>query len=348
MKTKVLVTGGTGYIASWVIKYLLEQGHQVHTTVRDLKNEEKTRHLLKMDEENTGDLKLFEADLLEEGSFRDAMEGVEYVFHMASPFQVYGIKNPKKQLIDPALQGTRNVLTTANKSEKVKRVVLTSSVAAVYGDNSDINRTPDGIFTEEHWNTTSNEKHQPYNYSKTLAEREAWKIQEGQNQWDLTTINPGFVMGPSLSTRTDSTSISFMRSLLNGDFKQGVPGLYFGVVDVRDVAHAHIQAAFRPEAKGRHILVSESLPIIEMAAFIREKFPDYPLPSKSLPKWMLFLMGPFMGFSWKFTRNNIGIPLKFDNSFSKENLGIKYRPVGDSLKDHAEQIIRDGLIDMKK
>ena len=149
MKTNILVTGGTGYIASWVIKFLLEEGHQVHATVRDLKNEEKNRHLWKLNEENNGELNLFEADLLQEGSFDEAMEGVEYVIHMASPFQVYGIKDPQKQLIEPALQGTRNVLNSANKSDNVKRVVLTSSIAAIYGDNSDISRTTQAIFTED-------------------------------------------------------------------------------------------------------------------------------------------------------------------------------------------------------
>lgn len=345
MSTKTLVTGGTGYIASWVVKYLLEQGETVHATVRDKNNEEKNKHLFDLDKELPGTLKIFEADLLEKGSFKEAMEGVDHVIHMASPFKVSGIKDPQKQLIDPALKGTQNVLDTVNATNSVKRVVLTSSVVAIYGDNSDINFTQNGIFTEEHWNKTSNLKHQPYAYSKTLAEQEAWNYEKNQNRWKLVTINPGFVMGPSLSQRTDSTSISFMRSLLKGDFKQGLPDLYFGIVDVRDVAQAHIKAAKEEKASGRHIMVSESMPAIEMVNILKNEFDSqYPLPKKRLPKSMLYIFGPMQGFNWKYIRKNIGIPLKFDNSRSKTDLGINFTPVKETIKDHANQLIQDNHI----
>lgn len=343
--TKILVTGGTGYIASWVNKYLLEKGYTVHTTVRDKKDAEKNRHLVKMAEELPGELIFFEADLLEEGSFKAAMAGCDIVIHMASPFFISGIKEPQKQLIDPALKGTRNVLDTATRTSSVKRVVLTSSVAAVHGDNIDIQKTRNGIFTEEHWNTTSNLEHQPYSFSKTLAEQEAWKISKTQDQWDLVVVNPGFVLGPSLSQRKDSTSIDFMISILKGKFKAGVPELYFGVVDVRDVANAHIKAALRKEAKGRHILVSKTLSTLDMAKMLKKEYAGvYSIPGKSLPKAMLYIFGPVQGFSWKYIRRNVGIPLKFDNSYSKENLGIQYREVEQSLRDHAEQVILDKLV----
>jgi nucleoside-diphosphate-sugar epimerase len=248
-------------------------------------------------------------------------------------------------LIDPALKGTQNVLDTVNDTESVKRVVLTSSVVAIYGDNSDINNTENGYFTEAHWNKTSNLKNQPYAYSKTLAEQEAWSYEQNQDRWKLVTINPGFVMGPSLSQRTDSTSISFMRSLLKGDFKQGLPDLYFGVVDVRDVAQAHIKAAQEENARGRHIMVSESMPAIEMVNILRNEFDsNYPLPKKKLPKSMLYIFGPMQGFKWKYIRKNIGVPLKFDNSYSKENPGIKFMPVKDTLIDYANQFIQNNLV----
>ncbi len=345
MSTKILVTGGTGYIASWVIKFLLEKGYVVHTTVRDKKNAEKLRHLVKMAEELPGELIFFEADLLEDGSFEAAMEGIDIVIHMASPFFISGIKDAQKQLIDPALKGTRNVLNTAKKASSVKRVVLTSSVAAVYGDNIDIKDTKDATFTEEHWNITSNLKHQPYSFSKTLAEQEAWEISKSQDQWDLVVINPGFVMGPSLSQRKDSTSINFMVSLLKGKFKAGIPDLYFGVVDVRDVARAHVNAALKDTAKGRHILVSKSMSTVDMAKTLKKEYNGvYLIPGKSLPKAMLYLFGPLQGFSWKYIQKNVGIPVHFDNSYSKENLGIRYREPEQSLRDHAEQVILDKLI----
>ena len=141
----ILVTGGSGYIASWIIKFLLENGQDVKATVRDKSNEEKVGHLVKMGEKYSGKLELFEADLLQSGSFEDAMMGSELVVHNASPFKLWGIKDPQKELITPALEGTRNVLYTANKTQSVKRIVLTSSVVAVFGDAIDIRNTPNGL-----------------------------------------------------------------------------------------------------------------------------------------------------------------------------------------------------------
>jgi nucleoside-diphosphate-sugar epimerase len=276
------------------------------------------------------------------------MKGCKVVIHMASPFFISGIKDAQKELIEPALRGTRNVLNTANKTETVERVVLTSSVVAIYGDNADIHHTQNSYFTEEYWNRSSSSKHQPYPYSKTIAEQEAWRIQQNQYRWDLVVINPGMVLGPSLSKRTDSTSISFMQSLLTGEFKQGVPKLHFGVVDVRDVADAHVKAAMKNEAKGRNILVSDSMAAIDIVGILRKKYNDqHPLPKKTLPNFLMYVFGPFQGFSWKYINRNIGIPLKFDNSKSIENLGIQYRNVEETIIDHAEQLIEDNIVKRK-
>ena len=261
----ILVTGATGYIASWIIKLLVDDGYTVHGTVRSLANKDKIAHLLEIDKNGNGKLKLFEADLLDEGSFQVAMQNCELVIHTASPFFIQGIKNAQDQLITPALEGTRNVLNTVDKSESVKRVVLTSSVVAIYGDAIDVKSTGSGVFDEKIWNTTSTDSHQPYSLSKTLAEKEAWKMADAQKVWDLLVINPGFVMGPSLSKRVDSTSIDFMRSMVNGKFATGLPDFYFSIVDVRDVAKAHINAGMLEKASGRHILVAEAKRAIEMA-----------------------------------------------------------------------------------
>lgn len=341
----VLVTGGTGYIASWIIHYLLQDGHQVRTTVRDTSNKEKTAHLQELADKAEGTLAFYQADLLEAGSFNKAMKDVELVIHTASPFFISGIKDPQKQLIEPAQQGTRNVLESANKHDSVKRVVVTSSVAAIYSDNADIKNTPDQVFTEKDWNTGSSLKHQPYNYSKTLAEQEAWRMAEEQDRWDLLTINPGFVLGPSLTKRKDSTSIDFMVSMLNGKYKMGFPDLYFGFVDVRDVAQAHIRAGYTPEASGRHILVSETMGARDVAAILRENLNgNYPLPKRTLPTFLLYLFGPMQGFSWSFIGRNIGVPIQIDNSYSKKDLGLEYTPIAQTLQEHVKQLEADGLI----
>ena len=141
----ILVTGATGYVASWIIKLLVDDGYTVHGTVRSLTNKDKIAHLLEIDQSGQGNLKLFEADLLDEGSFQEAMQNCELVIHTASPFFIQGIKNAQDQLITPALEGTRNVLNTVNKSESVKRVVLTSSVVAIYGDAIDVDVVADRL-----------------------------------------------------------------------------------------------------------------------------------------------------------------------------------------------------------
>ena len=342
----VLVTGGTGYVASWIIKKLLEQGSVVNATVRDPANIQKVGHLTALAEASDGQLKLFKSDLLDSGSFDEAMRGCELVIHTASPFFVTGIKDPQEQLIRPAREGTRNVLESANRTSTVKRVVLTSSVVAVYGDNADIALAPGGAFSETEWNVTSSNAHQPYAYSKTIAEKEAWDIANEQNQWDLLTINPGWILGPSVSKRKDSLSINTMIQLGDGTFKMGVPELHNGIVDVRDVASAHIQAGYTPQASGRHIVVSGQATLLDIANVLRKQFGDgYPFQRMQVPKFVFWLIAPKMGYTRKFVSRNVGIPIKFDNSYSKTDLNLSYISVEQTVEDHFQQILDDGLLD---
>ena len=346
-KTKpVLVTGGTGYVASWIIKMLLEEGIPVHATVRDPSDMQKIEHLKTLAETAAGQLTLFKADLLDPGSFDEPMRGCELVIHTASPYFITGIKNPEEELIRPAREGTRNVLESAKRTPTVKRVVLTSSVVAIYGDNADMTLAPEGILTEKEWNVTSSADHQPYNYSKTVAEREAWAIAAEQEQWDLLTINPGWILGPSLSKRKDSMSINTMILFGNGTYKTGVPELYSCIVDVRDVASAHVKAGYTPEASGRHIVVSEEVSLLDIANILREHFGDrYPFPRRQAPKFLFWLIAPVMGYTRKFASRNVGIHIRLDNSYSKTDLGMSYMPVEQTVKDHFQQILDDGLLD---
>jgi len=165
-KTKpVLVTGATGYVAGWLIKKLLEEGITVHAAVRNPDNKEKLEHLENIVAQSKGTIKYFKSDLLEKGSYYKAMKGCELVFHTASPF-IMEVNDPQVDLIDPAVLGTQNVLETANQTPSVKRVVVTSSCAAIYTDAIDSQNVPGGILTEENWNTTSSLEYQPYSYSK--------------------------------------------------------------------------------------------------------------------------------------------------------------------------------------
>jgi len=340
----ILVTGGTGYMASWIVKQLLDEGREVRTTVRNLAQKDKYAHLTALAVKSSGILQFFEADLLKKGSFSEAMAGCELVIHTASPFKISGLKNAQKELVEPALEGTRNVLDSVNATESVKRVVLTSSIAAIYGDAIDIRTTEKGIFTEEQWNITSSAKHQPYPFSKTMAEKLAWEMAGKQSRWDLLTINPGFIMGPSLSKRTDSTSIDLMLQLATGKFKTGVPSGEMAFVDVRDVAKAHILAGFSSTASGRHICVSDHKTFLDMANVIRANYPKYQLPKGFVPKWLFWLIAPLAGFTRKYVKLNVGLDLKFNNSYIRKDLEMNFIPFEQTITDHFQQLRNDGIV----
>jgi nucleoside-diphosphate-sugar epimerase len=337
MKHTILVTGGTGYIGSWVVKGLLEHGHTVRLTVRNLADQPKYQFLLDIAKKSAGSLEIREADLLNPGSFDDAAKGCDLIAHMASPF-ILTVKNPQKDLVDPAVKGTVNVLEAATRSGTVKKVVLTSSVAAVHGDNSDMKNQNLEVFTEEQFNTSSSLAHQPYSFSKVEAEKKAWEMAKKQSRWELVVINPSFVMGPPLSLGSKSESMKMMADLLSGRYKTGVPDLIFGFVDVRDVARAHIYALENP-AEGRHILAGRVTNLPALVNIIRSEFGDaYKLPKSVLPKWVMALIGGFFGISGKFVRNNVGIPIKLDSSKSRDKLKLEYIPLEQTVKDMVEQM----------
>lgn len=345
LTTPILVTGATGYIASWVIKKLLEQGHNVHATVRDLNKTASFQHLETIANNSTGQLKLFKANLLDEGSFDEAMQGCEIVIHMASPFLVTNFKDPIKDLIDPAVKGTMNVLNSVNRTESVKRVVVTSSIASTYGDAIDILKTEENAFDESDWNTTSSAEHQPYYYSKVAAERKAWQMQKAQSRWSLVCINPALVLGPSLTATTQSGSVEVLQQFGNGMTRFGVPQMWNGLVDVRDVADAHLKAAFVPKAHGRYIICAESLSLLEMGQVLTQHFgKKYPFPKIETPKFLVKAIGPLLGHSRKYIALNVGYPIYFNAEKSKQELGMQYRDVKMSLVEHFQQLIDDGIV----
>lgn len=337
----ILVTGASGYIASWLVQQLLEAGFTVHGTVRNPSDTRKVGHLEAMQEAFPGQLKLFSADLLVPGSFTEAMADCQIVMHTASPVIFGKIKAPQKQLVDPALLGTQNVLNTANATPGVERVVLTSSVVSTYGDAVDVKGA---IITEDLWNTTSTLHHQPYNYSKTVAEKRAWEMQMGQDRWDLVVINPGFVLGPSLNKRSDGVSTSILLGAMRGDFKMGVPNQAFGVVDVRDVAKAHLIAGTQPSASGRHIAVEKTMTMAEIIETVNEYTSGkYPISTKLIPKFLMYLFGPSQGFTWKMTSKNYGLMVHFDNSYIQQDLGLEFQSVHQAILDQVDQLVEDGL-----
>lgn len=347
----VMVTGANGYVASWLVKKLLEEGLTVHAAVRNPEDEGKVGHLTQAAANTNGKLKFFKADLLTPGAYKEAMEGCELVFHTASPF-ITDVKDAQKELIAPALNGTKNVLETAKEVSSVKRIVLTSSVAAMYSDAIDTINAPKGMLTEDVWNTTASIDYQPYSYSKTLAEKKAWEIVATQNLWDLVVINPSFVLGPPMNAKnTSSETLNALKMLGNGTMKLGVPKIGIGIVDVRDVAEAHFKAGFTPIAEGRYITSAHNSNFLEMGAILLPKYGEkFPLPKKAIPKWLIMLIGPLVSklFSRKYLQNNVDIPWKADNSKIKKDLQISFRSLKETMEDSFQIMIDEGFFKAKK
>ena len=343
----VMLTGATGYLGGHIAKNLLENGHTVHAPIRNPENKDKTKSLDEVANNSKGEIKYFKADLLQEGSYVEAMKGCELVIHSASPF-IINTKNPQKDLIDPALNGTENVFKTVQKTDSVKRVVLTSSCAAIYGDGKDTLDYPNQTMTEDLWNTTSSLKQTPYSYSKTLAEKKALEMTENQERFDLNVINPSFILGPGVNPHGTGESFSILKQMGDGSFKMGAPALNIGCVDVRDVAEAHYRAGFTPEARGRHICSAENLSFMKLADMLRPNYGEkYPLPKKTLPKWLMMLVGPLAGIPRQFIRDNVGFPWKADNSKIKRELNMEIRPIDKTVNEFFEQIETAGVFKKK-
>ncbi len=329
----VAVTGASGYIAAWLVRYLLEAGAAVHATVRDPENREKTAPLRALAAAHPGRLTLFAADLLSPAGFDAAFAGCATLFHTASPFTLAQGAGAADRFIAPAVEGTRHVLEAATRAGTITRVALTSSVAAISGDARECTARG-GTLTEAHWNETSRPDHNPYACSKTRAERTAWQIAETA-PWRLVALNPGLVLGPSLSPASQSGSFALMRKYTDGSLLFGVPEIWLGCVDVRDVARAHILAAQIPEAEGRHILVSETLTMLALGQRLRALFgPWHPYPRTTMPKSLLRAIGPLMGVPRDFIDANVGWPLNYDNSRARQQLGLEFTPLDTTLRDH--------------
>ncbi|MFF3334602.1 NAD-dependent epimerase/dehydratase family protein [Streptomyces sp. NPDC002888] len=333
----VLVTGGSGFVAAHLVRELLERGYRVRTTVRGTANAAKTGPLRTMGAHHPGRLEIFEADLLREGSFDEAMKGCAVVFHVASPFLMpEKIKDGRRDVVAPALLGTRNVLASVERTETVGRVVFTSTVGAIFGDYSDVLDMDDRILSEKYFNTTSTVENNPYHYAKTIAERAAWEAEAAQDRWRMVSVNPGLILGPSLTPASDSGSLFLLDELLKGYFCYGAPDFSFTTADVRDVALAHIAAAEHPEAHGRYIVAAQEMTSFhQMARILLGHHPrNLRLPRTALPHWPVRLLGPAFGLTQDYIRKHLGIRFHVDNTRSVTELGLTYRPIEETLVDH--------------
>ncbi|KAJ6782419.1 hypothetical protein PWT90_08166 [Aphanocladium album] len=346
-----LVTGGSGFIALHVIHKLLDKGYKVRATVRSLKRADDVRNAIRdggVADHKINGIEFVEVDLLGEKGWDEACSGVDFVLHVASPFPASEPKD-ENELITPAREGTLRALRAAKKAGSVKRVVITSSVAAIhYGHEP---REASDPFTEKDWSEVKNPKSfiGAYPKSKTIAERAAWDwlADEGKNSFELTTVNPAMVFGPALGKGVN-TSLEIPKRLLSGQIP-ALPDLNFGIVDVRDVADLHVLALESPKAAGqRYIAISDELSVSlkQMATDLKNGLPAgdaKQVPSLPAPKFMMRLAS-FFDKSIAVVVPDIGVVRPTSNAKARDELGWRPRSAAEALVASAKSLKANGEV----
>ena len=336
MADTVLVSGGSGYIAGFLIRQLVAEGWMVHTTVRSLAKEAAVRQLLALDNSK---LRFFAADLNADAGWAEAMAGCCHVAHVASPLPM-GVPKDANELIVPARDGALRALRAA-KAAGVRRFVMTSSVAAIaYGRGRGVHH-----FTEADWTDPAKPGISPYIQSKTIAERDArdWVAREGGGI-EYCSINPSVVLGPVWS-RDYSASVVIVKKLLDGSMA-ACPDIGFGVVDVRDVADLHVRALKAPGMAGERFIASgRFIKLREMADLLRAQLgPDaHKVTTRNVPDWLVrvaALLNPLA----RAVVGELGNVRNQDASHAKAVLGWATRPVEKSILDSARSLLALGIV----
>lgn len=337
----VLVTGGSGFIATHCILQLLAAGYRVRTTVRSLKREPEVRATLKAAGAEPGDRLAFHAaDLTADAGWDEAVAGCDFVLHVASPFPV-NVPRHEDELIVPAREGALRVLR-ASRGAGVKRVVQTSSFAAVGYGHAQMDRP----FNEHDWTNMDGEGLTAYVKSKTLAERAAWDFmaREGGDM-ELAVVNPVGVFGPALAADF-STSIEIVRRMMDGALP-GLPRITFGVVDVRDVADLHLKAMTDREAAGERFLAvtGDFLSLRDMALLLKKGMGDAArrVPVRELPDWLLRLVALVDKSAGQIVPE-LGKRKNATNEKARRVLGWNPRPADEAVVSTAESLLRLGLL----
>ena len=336
----ILVTGASSFVGIHTIFQLLEQGYTVRGTIRSLSKESEVREAVTKYGQPNDRLEFKAADLEQDTGWDEAMNGIDYVLHVASPFPLFEPEN-EDELIIPAVQGTLRVLRAAHKAG-VKRVVQVSSVAAVSSGYKDKHRT----FTEDDWSIVENNIG-AYAKSKTLAERAAWDFingPENTNHMELVAINPPLILGP-VPNKNFRTSVEVIRTYMLGQVP-GVGRIKMGLVDVRDVAAAIILGMTTPEAAGQRFLCSGgTLWLKEIAGTLHTEFSPrgYKIPTLEFPSWTVRLLGLF---DKKIARVTESLDIEHEQSNEKAKRILKWspRPLKDAILSMANSLIEHGFV----
>jgi dihydroflavonol-4-reductase len=336
MAGTVLVTGGSGYIAGFIIRQLVAEGWSVHTTIRNLKREDEVRGWLAVDNSK---LKFFAADLMSDDGWAEAVAGCSHVEHVASPLPSNAPKSDD-ELIIPAREGALRALRFAHAAG-VKRLVMTSSVAAIaYGHGRDRHH-----FTEADWTNVDSPDAYAYVKSKTIAERAArdWMAANGAGM-EFVTVNPSLVLGPLL-TGDFSTSLEAIKKLLDGSMP-GIPNLGFSVVDVRDVASLHVLCLTAPDmADERFIAAGSFMMLKDIAAILKADLgrDARKVPSLRVPDFLVRLSANFDPVV-KQVVGELGNVRDTPATHAKTKLGWQTRDARDTIIETARDMIRLGVV----
>lgn len=335
MAGKLLVTGGSGYIAGYIIRMAIDAGWEVNTTIRNLAREAEVRGWLGTDNAR---LHFFAADLMSDTGWADAVAGCSHVAHVASPLPTNAPKSDD-ELIVPAREGALRALRFA-RDAGVKRVVMTSSVAAIsYGHRGK------SRFTEADWTDVNSPDAYAYVKSKTIAELAAreWIAREGGGL-EYCTVNPSLVLGPLLAADF-STSLEAIKKLMDGSMP-GLPRLGFGIVDVRDVAAMHLQLLTEAGVDGERFIASGPFMWMEdVATILRSGLgaDGRMVPTRRLPTWLMRILANFDPVIRQ-VKGELGNVRENDASHARERLGWVPRPAEESILDTARDLIRLGVV----
>ena len=333
----VLVTGGSGFLGGWCLVELLRRGYRARATVRDLAREQEVRASIGSQVEVGDDLTVLEADLNEDRGWAEATEGCEYVLHVASPFPPVQPKDPD-ELIAPARDGTLRVLR-ASVAADVKRIVVTSSVAAVRNAGAADSRQ-DRELTEADWTDPDNPHLTPYTRSKTIAELAAWEYMRGQGAEDrLVTVQPGAIIGPVLG-RDRSYSLQAVERMLSGRMP-GLPALGFSFIDVRDVAALEVEAMTAPQAAGQRLIAAgQFLWLSQVAAILREQLGPAAakVPRRRVPSVAVRLLARFDP-ELRSVAGDLGRKTTYSLDNARRRVGWAPRPVEESIVDCARSLL---------
>lgn len=335
MAGTILVTGGSGFIAGYLIRQLAAEGWTINATIRSLAKEDKVRALIGVPE---AQLRFFAADLTNDAGWAEAVAGCSHVAHVASPFPAAAVRH-EDELVVPAREGAIRALRFA-RDAGVRRFVMTSSMAAIAYGHEGRSR-----FTEADWTDVNAREIYPYVKSKTIAERAArdWVAAEG-GALEFCTINPSAVLGPVWGDDF-SASIEVVKKMLEGALP-GYPRLGFGIVDVRDVADLHVRALNAPGMAGERFVCSGPFYMMaEVGRVLREHLgPDArKVPTRNLPDFLVRLFALFDPVVRQVT-GELGKVRDGDSSHAIEVLGWEMRPAEESIVDTARSLIDLGLV----